>query len=58
MWKVIRQDDNGVKYQMALCEKKAEAELIVFLLESHAHKNTFWAEEDGQIAFNLHKEEP
>lgn len=44
-WKVMRQDDNGIRAEVRQCSSKCEAEHQAHSLERLGHKQTFWVEQ-------------
>lgn len=49
-WVVVRQDDNGVKYDCWVCDNPDSAEMIRARFEDYQfkpHKMTYWVEERG-----------
>lgn len=47
-WLVVRQDDNGNRFQVQRGLPKGEAERLVAELESHGHKQLYWAEREDR----------
>ncbi|MEV7588964.1 SPOR domain-containing protein [Streptomyces sp. NPDC089922] len=49
-WLVIRQDDNGNRYQVGRYPTRAEAQKVADSLDDRGHKQLYWVERIGQTA--------
>ncbi len=45
-WRVVRQDDNGNCFVMAVGLEQCEAEDIARAFEAHAHKQAYFVEQE------------
>jgi hypothetical protein len=43
-WRVMRQDDNGNRSEVARVTSRCEAESLMRQYEAHGHKQTYWVE--------------
>ena len=43
-WRVVRLDDNGNRFVVALCETRDEAQGLADELAAGGHKQTYWIE--------------
>lgn len=49
-YRVMRQDDNGNRFEVARGLERAEAERLAAEFEARGHKQLYWVEADGPDA--------
>lgn len=49
VWRLIRQDDNGRRFDVARYASRCEALSAVARFEAHHHKQMYWVEEDAGV---------
>lgn len=43
-WRVMRQDDNGNRFEVTVCASRGEAEAAAQRYEARGHKQLYWVE--------------
>lgn len=49
-FRVLRMDDNGNQFEVAVCETRAMAQQLAATYEARGHKQTYWVEEAPPVA--------
>ena len=50
VWRLLRQDDNGVRFEVARYPSQCEALAALAAFEARHHKQTYWVERDAPSA--------